>query len=257
MRLLRRLNFSPQQDHLWLCGDLVNRGGQSLEVLRWARQLGDRVVMVLGNHDLKLLAVAHGCAQLGGRDSLRQVLDAPDAPELLSWLLQQPLLHVGTDRLEKFWMVHAGLCPSWSLPQAKAAAAAAQAALRAEPRHFLQAYGERLAPIRPFCQPEASGHPLYAAHVLTTMRICRLSGDILSSFSDPPERAPGGFAPWFVWPTPRPASPTLIVGHWSALGLYRGHQIVALDSGCVWGRSLSALNLQTDELISEPAGDFT
>ena len=252
-RLLQRCGFRPQHDTLWLCGDLCNRGPDSLGVLRLLRDLGDAAVAVLGNHDLKLLAVAHGQATPGPRDTLRQVLDAPDAAALCDWLLTRPLLHEAQVAQRPHALVHAGLLPAWDMAQARAAAAAVQTALRTDPSRFLAAYCARGAPELSL---DAAATPAqqttFAAKVLTTMRLCRPPSTLRLDFSGPPSAAPADFSPWFVWPHRRPPALRLICGHWSALGLLQAHGIAALDTGCVWGGRLTALCLQSDELFFQP-----
>ncbi len=252
--LLAALRFDAAHDRLWLCGDLVNRGPDSLATLRWAAEQGPSVRMVLGNHDLKLLSMARNLVRPSARDTLADILSAPDRDALLAWLQAQPLLAEVGDHL----LIHAGLLPSWSLATARTAAAQAQVALQETPEAFLRAYS---TPHARLVAPQDAEDPfcaaVFAAKVLTLLRVCTGDDVLHLSFSGAPEAAKDGLRPWFAWPSARPRSPTVVCGHWSALGLYRGEGIVALDSGCVWGRQLSALTLETGALTQVDAADFT
>jgi bis(5'-nucleosyl)-tetraphosphatase (symmetrical) len=246
--LLARCGFDSRDDRVWLAGDLVNRGPGSLEVLRWARDLGDRAVCVLGNHDLHLLARGAGLAGPKRRDTLADVLAAPDADELLSWLRGQPLYHREGDVV----MVHAGIDPRWSLDEAAALAAEVEAALSGD--RWLEVLASDREPMVPW-RPELEGASRLQsiAEVLTRLRTCRDDGQPCSSFSGPPEEAPAGCHPWFSHPRRRSLGATVIFGHWAALGLRRGPDTWALDSGCVWGGELTALRLDDGAVFQQPA----
>lgn len=242
-RLLQRLDFAPERDSLWLTGDLVNRGPESLAVLRFVRSLGERARFVLGNHDLHLLAVWCGDARLKPRDSLHQVLDAPDAPELMNWLRQQPLLYEqpGLD----YVLVHAGVPPCWTLNEARARAAEVEAALRApDPRPYFRAlYGNEPA----LWSEDLRGMDRlrFITNAFTRMRYCDEQGRLLLDFKGPPEQRPQGYLPWFGVPGRRQRDgwPTVVCGHWSALGFHHDRGVIALDTGCLWGGELTALRL--------------
>ncbi len=236
--LLHKLGFEPRRDHLWLVGDLVNRGPASLQVLRWARRLqnemGDRLVAVLGNHDLHLLAKARGLAT-GRRDAgLARVLEAPDAAGLLRWLRGRPLLHRSGDKV----LVHAGLLPSWEVAEAEDRARAVETRLRSE-----GGVEELLSSCSMDETLEAEKKSLA---VLTQLRTCDPKREELCRFSGPPGEAPEGCVPWFRIPERRSKDHTILFGHWAALGLCQESGVVGLDTGCSWGGSLSALAWDED-----------
>lgn len=249
--LLDRLPFDPDRDRLWLAGDLVNRGPASLEVLRWASGLGDRVVAVLGNHDLHLLGVAAGLRSSRPRDTLAPVLAAPDADELLTWLRHRPLLH----REGRFVLVHAGLHPAWTADDAQALAAEIEAGLRG-PR-WRAALAELFVEDPPPWSPHLTGaaRRAAAASLLTTLRTCTADGTPDRSFHGPPDRMPPGRLAWFDVPARRAADVTVVCGHWAALGLLMRPDIIALDTGCVWGGALTAIRLEDGALFQQPRID--
>lgn len=230
-RLLVRIGFAGH-DRLWLVGDLVNRGPRSADVLRLVRGLGERAVVVLGNHDLHLLARAAGLEPAKRRDTLDDVLSAPDRAPLLDWLRTRPLLH----RDGAWLMVHAGLLPAWTVDEAEA---------RAREVEALLAQG-RLAELL------GDSRPARSLRVLTRLRTCRDDGR-LCDFDGAPEDAPDGCQPWFSSPKRRSTEVTVLFGHWSALGLHLGADAIGLDTGCVWGRTLTALRLEDRAVFSEPA----
>jgi bis(5'-nucleosyl)-tetraphosphatase (symmetrical) len=249
-RLLARIRFDPARDRLWLVGDLVNRGPRSLQVLRWARGLGDRATIVLGNHDLHLIGSALGVRRAKRRDTLEPVLDAPDCDELVDWLLQRPLLH----REGAYVLVHAGLLPSWSLSQAETLAREAETALRQAPKKTIEALRTR-TPVhwRQGLSPRARVR--IALDSFTTLRTCSRSGRPCADFSGAPEAAPRGCRPWFEIPGRRSAAATVVCGHWAALGLRIQTGLLALDTGCVWGRVLTAVRLEDRAVFQEPLAD--
>jgi bis(5'-nucleosyl)-tetraphosphatase (symmetrical) len=248
-RLLAALSFDPTADRLWLVGDLVNRGPRSLAVLRWVRAQGDAVVCVLGNHDLHLLARAAG-APAKRRDTLDEVLAAPDRDELVDWLRTQPLLHD-----EAPWvLVHAGLHPRWSVAMARELAAEVEEELRGPRWRELVLAME--GPYQPW-SPELRGIARWRAILayLVRARTCYRDGRLEPSFDGAPADAPTDCVPWFelddaAWRTHLP-----VFGHWAALGLHIAADHVALDSGCVWGRSLSALRLEDGQVFQVKAVD--
>lgn len=252
-RLLDAISFDPRRDRLWLVGDLVNRGPRSLEVLRWARDLGDRVVAVLGNHDLHLMARAAGVTSPKRRDSLERILQAPDREELLHWLGNLPLFY----REGEMALVHGGIDPSWSLDDAANLAREAEEALSGPKFREALAALYRGKPLRwdpNLCGIERSQALL---HIFTRIRVCRPDGELDFDFKGPPEEAPAGYLPWFQIPGRRSCEATLVFGHWAALGLRLMPGVLALDSGCVWGRELSALRLEDRSLFQQPCVDFT
>jgi len=234
--LLKKCNYKKKNDRLWFVGDLVNRGPKSLEVLRFVRDLGDAAVTVLGNHDLHLITQYEGFERKRKDDSFGDVLGARDAKELVDWLRTRPMMHVEGGNA----MVHAGLLPGWSIKQALALGREVEAALRAAGyREFLKnMYGSK---------PEAWSDSLAGwdrlrviVNAMTRMRFCTQRGKM--EFHAKGAKPPPGYLPWYET---RPAKETPIVfGHWSQLGLRLDPQATCLDSGCVWGGSLSALRLE-------------
>jgi len=255
--LLERLDFSASRDHLWLAGDLVNRGPDSLGCLRKSVALEGAASVVLGNHDLHLLAVARGHGKLKRHDTLTDILEAPDRVKMLDWLRCQPLLIA--DRERGYVMTHAGLLPQWSLEQAGALAAEAETVLRGDDvDDFLSVmYGNLPARFT----PDLTGEDRIRAivNVFTRMRFIASDGTLDFAAKEGLDSAPAGYAPWFTYPRendPLGSKTTLLFGHWAALeGRTPGTQIhaEALDTGCVWGGSLTALDLDSGERIEEPA----
>jgi bis(5'-nucleosyl)-tetraphosphatase (symmetrical) len=252
-RLLDRLRFDPASDRLWFTGDLVNRGPASLETLRYVHALGPSAVTVLGNHDLHLLATAWaGSRPRKKRDTLDDVLKAPDRDELLEWLRRRPLLHHDPDI--GFTVVHAGLPPQWDLEQACAAARELEAAL-ASPRvvEFLHVmYGS--SPDRWSDELEGSDRLRFIVNAFTRMRYLRADGSLDLDHSEAPSRAPPGLIPWFSFPGRRSAGLPLVFGHWSTLGAVDHDGAFALDTGCVWGGRLTALRLNDAARICVECG---
>jgi bis(5'-nucleosyl)-tetraphosphatase (symmetrical) len=238
--LLGEIGFSPSRDMLWFVGDLVNRGAQSADVLRFVRSLGERAIVVHGNHDLHTLAVSAGKAKRRADDTLEDLLAAPDRDALLDWLRMRPLLHV--DR--EYVMVHAGLLPSWSLAQAAELAAEVEAALRA-PAHlelYASLYGSR-----PAAWNDALRGPerlRVIVNAMTRMRFCTPDGAMDFSVKGEVEKALPGYLPWFEVPTRKTRGVPIVCGHWSALGLRITPDLLALDTGCVWGGRLTAIRLE-------------
>jgi bis(5'-nucleosyl)-tetraphosphatase (symmetrical) len=246
-RLLEKLRFDPATDRLWFCGDLVNRGGESLEVLRLIHGLREHCVVTLGNHDLSLLAIAVREPEARARTNvdLRRVLEAEDGPILTDWLRGQSLLH--HDPALDFTMIHAGLAPSWTLKQAQHIAHEVERALRG-PGHrplLLHMFGNR--PAR--WSPRLHGHDRIRAaiNIFTRMRYCDVHGRIDFDAKGPPGSQPAGLYPWFEVPGMKTRETRIVCGHWSALGRFAGLGIHALDTGCVWGGKLTALRLDGEE----------
>ena len=253
--LVRELKFSPDRDVLWFVGDLVNRGPQSLETLRYIHSLGDNAVVVLGNHDLHLLAVVYGSKRKRkSGDTIDDVLEAPDRDKLLEWLITRPLVHFDADQADL--MVHGGVIPRWTLKQTLDVAREVESALRTNPRElFDNMYGD---------QPDRWSENLtgydrlrFAINVLTRMRFCTADGRIDLKMKGPPTAARAPFKPWFEHENRLTQDVRILFGHWSALGFSRSHNTVGLDTGCVWGGSLSAFNLDADApLISVPCAGY-
>ena len=244
-QLLEQICFDPEQDQLWLVGDLVNRGPGSLEVLRLVKSLGDSVITVLGNHDLHLLAVAEGTAERHRTDTLDEILNAPDREELLYWLRHQCMLHAQ----DGYVLVHAGLLPQWSVAQAESLAREVEAALRSDDyATFLsRMYGN--APHH--WDDELSGYKRLRVIVnaFTRMRICTKTGEMEFRFKGEVENIPADYLPWFDIPKRASRDATVIFGHWSALGLKLTPNLIALDTGCLWGGPMSAVRLADRQLF--------
>lgn len=243
LELLDYLAFDPARDRIWITGDLVNRGEDSLAVLRWGMQHDHCVVAVLGNHDLHLLAVAEGYVPPHRRDTLDMILGAPDRDQLLAWLRHRPMLH----REGPWMMVHAGLPPEWSADQARLHAGELEAALRGPDwRHFLKhMYGNE--PRR--WNPNLTGQDRlrYIANVLTRCRFLYPDGSLEFQHKLGLDTAPPELTPWFDFPGRRAREARILFGHWSTLGLVLREDVIALDSGCLWGGALTAFRLEDQQ----------
>jgi bis(5'-nucleosyl)-tetraphosphatase (symmetrical) len=237
-RLLALIDFSAAEDRLWLVGDLVNRGPRSLDVLRWAYDHEHVITCVLGNHDLHLLARAAGAAEAKKRDTLDDVLASRNAERLLHWLRNRPLLHVERN----YAMVHGGLHPQWTIGDAIARAAEIEHELRAP---TWRAFLAQLTGPTPRWDPRLGGGDRWRAILayLARARMLKSDGRIEADFDGAPAEAPAGLTPWFAVPDAAWRTHTVVFGHWSALGLDLGPHHIALDTGCVWGRSLTAIRL--------------
>ncbi|UXI67445.1 symmetrical bis(5'-nucleosyl)-tetraphosphatase [Tahibacter amnicola] len=246
-RLLDKIQYNAANDALWFCGDLVNRGGQSLEVLRLLRTLGDQTVVTLGNHDLSLLAVAerNEAEQARVNPELGAILFAPDREELLGWLRRQSLLH--HDEKLNFTMVHAGFAPRWTLAQAQRAAREVERQLRGpdHARLMRSMFGNKPA----VWSGRLKGIERMRAsiNVLTRLRYCDVRGRIAFGEKGAPGTQQPGLYPWYEVPGMVKRETRIVCGHWSALGRFSGLGIYAIDTGCVWGGSLTALRLDAEE----------
>lgn len=244
-RLLDKAGFDPTEDRLWLVGDLVNRGPGSLDVLRFVRSLGDSAITVLGNHDLHLLAVAAEVAKLHRSDTLDELLNAADRDELLYWLRQQRLFYAEGS----YALVHAGLLPSWTVPQALALSREVEAALRSDnyAAYFAHMYGN--APLS--WSDELSGFERLRliTNAFTRMRVCTPQGKMEFKFKGEVHKIPPGYLPWFDVPGRASRDTTMVVGHWSALGLKVTPNLIALDTGCLWGGPMTAIRLEDRQLF--------
>lgn len=243
--LLAKVGFNASADRLWLVGDLVNRGPESLAVLRFVRGLGKSAVTVLGNHDLHLIALAAGHARPRADDTLAEVLDAADADELVGWLRTQPLVHAE----DRYLMVHAGLLPQWTAAKARELAGEVENALRGpDVAQFLAAmYGG---------QPNSWDESLEGAdrlrvivNAMTRMRFCTRHGEMEFRAKGETTAAPQGYLPWFDVPDRASRDMTIVCGHWSALGLLVRPDLCSLDSGCVWGGRLTAFRLEDAQVF--------
>ena len=246
-RLLERIAFDPARDRLWFCGDLVNRGGQSLETLRLVHSLRANSSVVLGNHDLSLLAIGTRREedQRKVNPDLQRVVFAPDRDELLTWLRMQEMVHV--DRELGWMMVHAGLAPKWTTQLAEKHGREVEAVLRGDQhaRLLKQMYGDG-----PAWNPRLTGVDRHRAiiNMLTRMRYCSPKGRIAYEEKGVPGSQPPGLYPWYSVPGRVERDLKIVCGHWSALDLFIGQGVHAIDTGAVWGGKLTALQLDTDEL---------
>lgn len=239
-RLLEAAKFDPAKDRVWFVGDLVNRGPDSLRCLRFVKSLGAAAITVLGNHDLHLICIAEGVERRRKRDTMEDVLAAPDRDEIIHWLRQQPLMHVEGN----FALVHAGLMPEWSVPYARALAKEVETLLSGPDYRQLLArmYGD---------EPTAWSESLTGMdrlrviiNSMTRLRVLDRGGSMILKFKTDPGDATEGMTPWFDMPARQSADHTIVCGHWSALGVRIRPDLLSLDSGCVWGRSLTGARLE-------------
>jgi bis(5'-nucleosyl)-tetraphosphatase (symmetrical) len=247
-RLLDEIGFSPARDRLWFVGDLVNRGPKSLEVLRFVHGLGERASVVLGNHDLHLLRLAAGLAKRNQGDTLDAVLAARDRDELLGWLRTRSLLHAEDDHL----MVHAGLLPGWTAAQARELASEVEEGLRGN--RYRDVLSElHSGPPHAWRDDLRGGERLrVVASAMTRLRFCSPDGVMDLRAKGGPDDAPPGFVPWFEVPGRRTRDVSVVCGHWSVLGLRVAPNLLAIDSGCVWGASLTAVRLEDRKIHQRP-----
>jgi len=244
MALLERLKFDPRRDRLWLTGDLVNRGPASLAALRAVKSLGRAGTVVLGNHDLHLLAMAFAPKTVKRREpELEAVLDAPDAAELLDWLAARPLLH--RDDALGWTLIHAGLPPQWTLTQAESCAREVEKALRDDVAAMLEEmYGDE--PDRWSASLKGAARLRFTVNCLTRLRFVDRKGRLVLSYKGTIADAPAGAMPWFRHPERATKDDAFVFGHWSALGYLAEPGLRCLDTGCVWGGALTALRLDED-----------
>jgi bis(5'-nucleosyl)-tetraphosphatase (symmetrical) len=246
--LLELVGFSARDDRLWLVGDLVNRGPDSLAVLREVKRLGATAVTVLGNHDLHLLTVAAGHTRSHKRDTIAPILEAPDRDELLHWLTRRPLVVAEGELL----LVHAGLAPSWTAATAVALSAEVEAMLASENADaFLRTlYGDE-----PHTWRDRLGgfdRLRTIVNACTRMRFCTADGSMDFKEKRGPQMAPAGFRPWFEHEHRMSAASTIVCGHWSTLELTLAPNLLMLDSGCLWGGPLTAVRLDDRRVYQVP-----
>lgn len=242
-RLLEEIAYSPSRDTLWLLGDLVNRGPASAGVLRRLMGYGGGARCLLGNHDLHLLAIAHGVRPPHRSDTIADVLQAPDRPALLDWLRRQPLALRETFDGEEILMVHAGVLPSWSAAKTMALAGELETVLRGPdlPDFLRRMYGNEPARWDDSLQGDARLRVIVNA--LTRLRFCTDDGEMEFATTEGAADSPPGYRPWFEVPGRQTADITVAFGHWSRLGWLDRPDVLALDTGCVWGGCLSAVRL--------------
>jgi bis(5'-nucleosyl)-tetraphosphatase (symmetrical) len=248
-RLLKKIRFDARNDELWLVGDLVNRGPDSLGVMRRLYALRANCRVVLGNHDLHMLAVAAGAVALRRKDTFADVLGASDAATLLHWLQQQPLLHFNA-RLNTV-MTHAGIPAQWSLLDAQRLANEVEGVLRHgdASAYFRDMYGNE-----PACWNESlsgTARLRVITNCFTRMRFVDAAGALDLTSKEGLGSAPAGYAPWFDAPARKTAGTRIVFGHWAALqGKVSVANVFALDSGCVWGSTLTAMNLESGQRVA-------
>jgi bis(5'-nucleosyl)-tetraphosphatase (symmetrical) len=246
--LLKALKFSADRDRLWFVGDLVNRGPESLKALRRIHSLGDGASVVLGNHDLHLLAVAFAGARIRSDDTLDEILAAPDRDLLLEWLLHRPLLY--EEPAIDSCLLHAGLAPQWDMATARDCAREFERALRANPKRlFERMYGDE--PRRWDAGLEGAERLRFIVNCYTRLRYVDPEGCLMLRAKGSPKKLQSqSLVPWFEAADARWHGPRLVFGHWSTLGFLRNDDVVSLDTGCVWGGSLTAFRL--DDPDAEP-----
>jgi bis(5'-nucleosyl)-tetraphosphatase (symmetrical) len=256
LALLDEINFDKVQDRLWFTGDLVNRGPESLQALRFVKQLGPSAVTVLGNHDLHLLAIAAGHAKVRKKDTLNDILEAPDRDELLAWLRRQPLLINDDD--SEFVLIHAGLPPQWSIQQASTYAKEAEKILRGDDYHLFlqQMYGNK--PDRWSEDLTGFDRIRFIVNSLTRLRYCDDAGQMALEEKGPPGTQAAPFKPWFTIENRKPVNNKIIFGHWSTVHLgnidnIKSLNVFPMDTGCVWGDKLLALRLEDQKYFSVPS----
>ncbi|MBH1988433.1 MAG: symmetrical bis(5'-nucleosyl)-tetraphosphatase [Myxococcaceae bacterium] len=246
--LLKRVAFDPKHDRLWLAGDLINRGPRSLDVLRYVFDLQDRVTCVLGNHEIYLLALYHGVVQQEAPD-LQPILDSKHGDELVGWLESQPLLHVH----KSFALVHAGIFPLWSVRQAQKESLLIEHYLQNSQVGAFLAYAYSHQEERGRQTRTGYDRAAFALHAFVHMRTCQTISRIRYGYRGSPELAPQGYRPWYAIKNRPALSHTILFGHWSALGLRVHANCISLDSGCVWGNSLTAYRLEDGAIFIEPS----
>lgn len=247
--LLKKIAFDPTKDTLWLAGDLINRGPDTLATLRFLYAIRASLVIVLGNHDLHFLAVAYGVRKKGQFDTLDELLQAPDCAELIAWLRQQKLLH--HDARLGFTMVHAGIPPQWDLEQAKACAREVETVLQSPALvdYLASMYGNK--PNRWKEKLQGFERLRLITNYFTRMRFCSAEGALELETKESAAAAPVGYAPWFSFAERKTKHEKILFGHWAALeGVTNTPNIYALDTGCVWGGALTAMRLEDSQKFS-------
>lgn len=256
-RLLDKIRFDPNYDQLWFAGDLVSRGKHSLETLRFVRALSleNAALSVLGNHDISLIAAAYGV--MDPHKSLRKLMDAPDLFELIDWLRHCPFMHVDTN--QQTILVHAGISPEWDLALAQQQAGLLEQALRQDhPEAWLDnAYGNKPAAWQN-CRTQED-RDRYSLNAFTRMRFCYPDASLEFQQKLNPidiNQSQLELIPWFRHPSRLLIPYTILFGHWSTLGYHQEHNVIALDTGCVWGGTLTALNIDTKNIIGQACHDY-
>jgi bis(5'-nucleosyl)-tetraphosphatase (symmetrical) len=245
--LMEQLAFSPSRDTMYLLGDLVNRGPQSAEVLRRCIRLGDAIKPLLGNHDLHLLASAYGIRKPGKRDTLQNILNAEDRDHLLHWVSQQPLARsLVSLQGKKLLLVHAGVLPQWSFEDALALAQEVHNQISGPGLANFLAHMYGNLPNQWSSDLQTHDRWRVIVNALTRIRFCSAEGLMDFESSESADAAPAGLMPWFECPERKTAQDIVAFGHWSTLGLMNSSQLLALDTGCVWGGCLSAMEISSE-----------
>jgi len=244
--LLDKIHFSSDRDRLWFTGDLVNRGPKSLETLRFIHSLADNASIVLGNHDLHLLATAYDHERPGKKDTFDAILTAPDRDQLLEWLRQQPLIHI--DNEIGMVMLHAGLHPNWDIQTAMSLSREVEKTLQGEQHidFYKHMYGDK--PVAWSDDLSSWQRLRYITNVFTRLRYCDNQGNISLSHKGPPGTQPENFYPWFEIKNRASRNDPILFGHWSTLVLADNityDNVYPLDTGCLWGGKLTALRIDT------------
>ncbi len=242
--LLNKISFSSDKDQIWFTGDLVNRGPDSLGVLRFVKSLEENAITVLGNHDLHMLAIVHGLEKQRPSDTFDEIINAKDKNELMQWISTLPLLHTANN--DQHILVHAGLYPQWTIPQAKQYAHEVETILQSDQLlvFLSHMYGNK---------PDAWEDSIeywdrlrFITNCFTRMRYCTVDGRLNLRSSVAPGKQESGLVPWYTLKNNRPTSVNLFFGHWSTLGLLHNNGIHCLDTGCLWGGTLTAMKIDDD-----------
>lgn len=248
-QLLAKIDFNKHIDQLWFAGDIINRGNQSLAVMRFIKNLGEAAITVLGNHDLHFLAVANKIDKIKNKDTFQDVLEAPDAAELIEWLRHRPLLHY--DEKLSYVITHAGLPPQWDLQQAIHYAAEVEAVLRSADYHtfLLNMYGN--VPLKLSSTLNQWEKLRVITNYFTRMRYVDLEGQLELSYKGPVGGQPANYFPWFLVPGRLGNTIKILFGHWASLkGKTDMPNVIGLDTGCCWGNCLTAFRLEDQRIFS-------
>ncbi|MCF7455026.1 bis(5'-nucleosyl)-tetraphosphatase (symmetrical) ApaH [Vibrio sp. A1-1] len=249
-RLLEQVSFSAKKDQLWLAGDLVARGPKSLETLRFVKSLGKSATVVLGNHDLHLLAVAHGIKKVKNKDRTAPIFTAPDKDELLAWLAQQPLMA----EHDEFVMCHAGISPQWNLKTARKCAREVERIIQSEELPWLLKNMYSNQPDSWHDSLQGLDRYRYIINAFTRMRFCFPDGRLDMDCKLPPQQVSGNeLIPWFDVPQRVHLNKTVLFGHWAALQGHVDEEIIGLDTGCVWGGSLTMIRWDDKKIFTQDA----
>ena len=249
-QLLATVRFDPSYDQLWIAGDLVARGPKSLETLRFIKQLGHSAIVVLGNHDLHLLAVSLGIHRVKDKDKTAAIFSAPDKDELLTWLRHQPLLA----EHDEFVMCHAGISPQWDLTIARAANSEIENLLQSDKWPWL--IEKMYANLPDSWHDDLQGieRYRYIINAFTRMRFCFVDGRLDMACKQPPNEVDHSqLVPWFDLPSRKTLGKTVLFGHWAALEGHTGKGEIGLDTGCVWGGDLTMLRWEDKQFFKQKA----